>query len=701
MKRLLQSTLSRVVLAALVVLLTIAVVGASILTVIENRVEDRVHAAAAASGLAVAWEDFTLMPWGELYLDEVVVKRGGVRVAQFEELEVDVRLLSRRLFSERPIVESVEATGGVVAPSAALLGMHVGAGAAGADSPSARGRALRDLFGDTPPHIELEDVTVETAHLGGPAKHVTIEHFETELDDGAWRGEGRLSLQGQSEAFELPAGASIAAMFFETERGWQQGPLRMGFDSPLTMRYRGHELTARAVSLDEKLAVTLEDVAIDSAILDSIVTADAVQVSPITAVFDQSFDEIEELRVEQPRIEVPRDLVEALLQRPSGPAEDDAGARRSWNDALDRTWTRAFEFSERVLTRLDASLPPVLIVDDAQIIVTGQDAAPQASLHALHMLFVSGDRAPRFSVRTELSLDGEAMGRFTLSTSGGPTAKIIGRVENLDARMLQDQLAARALWPETMTMTGVIDFELEATEDPAGVHPFAGGIIVHELAVFEPRVALDPVVFKRASYQFEGRHSPQARVADPTIISHRTGYATLPESERRGAIEIEGYEMLKGLAGIATHEHLEKVPIVENSQDYVALAHVIENVIRDNPGLHGIYLRRHGLYTWGATLADAVRYLETEKLDLVLSDIKLRGEGDGTDVAREAAKHGVKVLFVSGNCPIEARSLAVGCLAKPYSEKTLKAALEALDLAMRGKAVKKLPAGLSLYDQPQ
>lgn len=101
------------------------------------------------------------------------------------------------------------------------------------------------------------------------------------------------------------------------------------------------------------------------------------------------------------------------------------------------------------------------------------------------------------------------------------------------------------------------------------------------------------------------------------------------------------------------------------------------------------------------TLADAVRYLETEKLDLVLSDIKLRGEGDGTDVAREAAKHGVKVLFVSGNCPIEARSLAVGCLAKPYSEKTLKAALEALDLAMRGKAVKKLPAGLSLYDQPQ
>jgi len=78
----------------------------------------------------------------------------------------------------------------------------------------------------------------------------------------------------------------------------------------------------------------------------------------------------------------------------------------------------------------------------------------------------------------------------------------------------------------------------------------------------------------------------------------------------RGAIEIEGYEMLKGLAGIATHEHLEKVPIVENSQDYIALAHVIENVIGDNPGLHGIYLRRHGLYTWGETVSEARRHVE-------------------------------------------------------------------------------------------
>jgi two-component system, response regulator PdtaR len=97
-------------------------------------------------------------------------------------------------------------------------------------------------------------------------------------------------------------------------------------------------------------------------------------------------------------------------------------------------------------------------------------------------------------------------------------------------------------------------------------------------------------------------------------------------------------------------------------------------------------------------LADAVKVIEAEQLDLVLSDISLRGDGDGTDVARAAATRGVPVLFVSGNCPIEAQSLAIGCLAKPYSDRILKSALDALDCKLRGEEVKKVPPGLSLYD---
>ena len=81
-------------------------------------------------------------------------------------------------------------------------------------------------------------------------------------------------------------------------------------------------------------------------------------------------------------------------------------------------------------------------------------------------------------------------------------------------------------------------------------------------------------------------------------------------SDNPAAIEIEGYEMLKGLSGIRTHEHKEHVPIIENSQDYLALTKELELVLNSNPATHGIYLRRHGLYTWGKDIAEANRHIE-------------------------------------------------------------------------------------------
>jgi DNA-binding response OmpR family regulator len=98
-------------------------------------------------------------------------------------------------------------------------------------------------------------------------------------------------------------------------------------------------------------------------------------------------------------------------------------------------------------------------------------------------------------------------------------------------------------------------------------------------------------------------------------------------------------------------------------------------------------------------LADASRLIEEEEIDLVLSDVALSGDGDGMDVARAAAAKGVPVLFVTGAAPPEADGLGVGCLMKPYSAKGLKAALEALDEKLQGKKVKRLPAGLSLYER--
>ena len=68
--------------------------------------------------------------------------------------------------------------------------------------------------------------------------------------------------------------------------------------------------------------------------------------------------------------------------------------------------------------------------------------------------------------------------------------------------------------------------------------------------------------------------------------------------------------MLKGLDGVRTHEHNEIVPIIPNSQDYVSLSKTIEELLRDNKDVHGLYLHRHGLYTWGNSVSDARRHVE-------------------------------------------------------------------------------------------
>ena len=77
-----------------------------------------------------------------------------------------------------------------------------------------------------------------------------------------------------------------------------------------------------------------------------------------------------------------------------------------------------------------------------------------------------------------------------------------------------------------------------------------------------------------------------------------------------GGFAIEGYEMLKGLEGVTTHEHSEWLPILENDQDMVRLAGEVRNVLATRPAAHAFLLRRHGMYTWGETLAQAVRHVE-------------------------------------------------------------------------------------------
>jgi DNA-binding response OmpR family regulator len=98
--------------------------------------------------------------------------------------------------------------------------------------------------------------------------------------------------------------------------------------------------------------------------------------------------------------------------------------------------------------------------------------------------------------------------------------------------------------------------------------------------------------------------------------------------------------------------------------------------------------------------ADAFQKLDGDQVDLILSDVQLTGERSGIDLAKEAKKRGIPVLFVTGYPPDDAAELAVGCLLKPYNDRKLKAALEAVDRHLAGKKAKP-PKGLELFELSQ
>jgi methylthioribulose-1-phosphate dehydratase len=95
-----------------------------------------------------------------------------------------------------------------------------------------------------------------------------------------------------------------------------------------------------------------------------------------------------------------------------------------------------------------------------------------------------------------------------------------------------------------------------------------------------------------------------------------------------GAVPLENYEVLKALLGVATHEHRELVPILENSQEYAGLSAQLAEVLCRFPDVHGVLLRRHGLYTWGESIAGARRHLEALEFLFEVEGRRLMGRLD-------------------------------------------------------------------------
>jgi len=103
----------------------------------------------------------------------------------------------------------------------------------------------------------------------------------------------------------------------------------------------------------------------------------------------------------------------------------------------------------------------------------------------------------------------------------------------------------------------------------------------------------------------------RSRHAGAVLHTHSVWSTMLSDRHRSDeGVAIEGYEMLKGLEGVRSHEHREWVPVVANDQDMARLAARVREVLRAEPSAHAFLISGHGLYTWGRTIDEAERHVE-------------------------------------------------------------------------------------------
>jgi methylthioribulose-1-phosphate dehydratase len=161
------------------------------------------------------------------------------------------------------------------------------------------------------------------------------------------------------------------------------------------------------------------------------------------------------------------------------------------------------------------------------------------------------------------------------------------------------------------------NFSVVLTRDPLRLAMTASGASKGELTPHQilevdgQAIPLAPSVSRPSAEARLHLEIVNVRGAGAVLHTHSMWSTLLSERfASSGGLAIEGFEMLKGLEGVTTHEHSEWLPIVENDQDMSRLGARVLEALSAHPAAHAFLIRRHGMYTWGNTLPDAVRHVE-------------------------------------------------------------------------------------------
>jgi DNA-binding NtrC family response regulator len=95
-------------------------------------------------------------------------------------------------------------------------------------------------------------------------------------------------------------------------------------------------------------------------------------------------------------------------------------------------------------------------------------------------------------------------------------------------------------------------------------------------------------------------------------------------------------------------------------------------------------------------LHEALAVLDREEIHLVVSDVRLRKDQTGLQLAQAAKAKGVPTLFATGHAHPNASEIAIACVMKPYTERQLCKAIECVDRHLQGEKVKP-PKGVQLF----
>lgn len=99
--------------------------------------------------------------------------------------------------------------------------------------------------------------------------------------------------------------------------------------------------------------------------------------------------------------------------------------------------------------------------------------------------------------------------------------------------------------------------------------------------------------------------------AGAVFHTHSLPAALLSQLAREeGQVLLSGWELLKGLSGVNTHEAEISLPVFPNSQDMQTLSTRVEQALSKKRSCYGFLLAGHGLYAWGKDIPEAKRHLE-------------------------------------------------------------------------------------------